>query len=43
MKEERKVEADIRKIAEELGLDPERMLAEVFGEEQACQRRANPA
>lgn len=35
MKEERKVEADIRTIAEQLGLDLEKMLAAVFGKEPA--------
>jgi|GEM_PF-1878961 hypothetical protein len=43
MKEERKVEADIRKIAEELGLDLEKMLTEVFGDEPACDRQLSLA
>lgn len=33
MREDHKVEADIRLIAEELGLDLEKMMQEVFGKE----------
>lgn len=39
MKKDRKVEADIRTIAEELGLDLEKLMAEVFGKEPVGERR----
>jgi hypothetical protein len=39
MREERKVEADIRTIARELGLDLEKMWVAVFGKEPVGERQ----